>query len=249
MGIGPLVGTRTWGGVIGIWPRHTLVDGTETTQPEFSFWFSDVGWGVENYGTDPQIEVDNAPQDARGRQGSPARDGARHRARADRKHGHEKAGIRSATQSRTTRAAEVRLRHLTTAYAISLAALVAAVLLRWLLDPLMGDALPLVTLFGAVAVAVWVGGYGRRCSSESSATSRATTSSSSLEATFDFDQCPDVVGLAAYLFTCALIIGIGEAMRVARERASRARRAAAGDALPASATRSSPPIPRAASPT
>ena len=63
MGIGPLVGTRTWGGVIGIWPRHKLVDGTETTQPEFSFWFRDVGWGVENYGTDPQIEVDNAPQD------------------------------------------------------------------------------------------------------------------------------------------------------------------------------------------
>jgi tricorn protease len=64
MRIGPLVGTRTWGGVIGIWPRHRLVDGTETTQPEFSFWFGDVGWGVENHGTDPTIEVDNAPQDA-----------------------------------------------------------------------------------------------------------------------------------------------------------------------------------------
>ena len=63
MGIGPLVGTRTWGGVIGINPRHKLVDGTETTQPEYSFWFRDVGWGVENYGTDPTIEVDNAPQD------------------------------------------------------------------------------------------------------------------------------------------------------------------------------------------
>jgi tricorn protease len=64
MGIGPLVGTRTWGGVIGIWPRHRLVDGSETTQPEYSFWFRDVGWGVENYGTDPTIEIDNAPQDA-----------------------------------------------------------------------------------------------------------------------------------------------------------------------------------------
>ncbi len=64
MGIGPLVGTRTWGGVIGIWPRTLLVDGTETTQPEYSFWFMDVGWGVENHGTDPNIEVDNAPQDA-----------------------------------------------------------------------------------------------------------------------------------------------------------------------------------------
>jgi tricorn protease len=64
MGIGPLVGMRTWGGVIGIWPRHSLVDGTQTTQPEYSFWFNDVGWGMENYGTDPEIEVDNAPQDA-----------------------------------------------------------------------------------------------------------------------------------------------------------------------------------------
>lgn len=63
MGLGPLVGTRTWGGVVGIWPRHRLVDGTETTQPEFACWFTDVGFGVENYGTDPQIEVDNAPQD------------------------------------------------------------------------------------------------------------------------------------------------------------------------------------------
>ena len=63
MGIGPLVGTRTWGGVIGIWPRHTLVDGSTTTQPEYAFWFKDVGWGVENHGTDPTIEVDNAPQD------------------------------------------------------------------------------------------------------------------------------------------------------------------------------------------
>jgi tricorn protease len=63
MGIGTLVGQRTWGGVIGIWPRHKLIDGTETTQPEYSFWFKDVGWAVENYGTDPQIEVANAPHD------------------------------------------------------------------------------------------------------------------------------------------------------------------------------------------
>ena len=64
MNLGPLVGTRTWGGVVGIWPRHELVDGTATTQPEFAFWFKDVGFGVEGHGTDPQIEIDNAPQDA-----------------------------------------------------------------------------------------------------------------------------------------------------------------------------------------
>jgi tricorn protease len=63
MKLGTLVGKRTWGGVIGIWPRHKLADGSETTQPEFSFWFKDVGWAVENYGTDPDIDIDNAPQD------------------------------------------------------------------------------------------------------------------------------------------------------------------------------------------
>lgn len=63
--LGPLVGKRTWGGVIGIAPRHALVDGTVTTQPEYSFWFEDVGWEVENYGTDPDIEVDITPQDYR----------------------------------------------------------------------------------------------------------------------------------------------------------------------------------------
>jgi len=63
MELGPLIGKRTWGGVIGISPQHALVDGTRTTQPEFAFWFKDVGWNVENYGTDPDIEVDIAPQD------------------------------------------------------------------------------------------------------------------------------------------------------------------------------------------
>ncbi len=62
-GLGPLIGRRTWGGVVGIWPRHTLVDGTVTTQPEFAYWFQDVGYGVENYGTDPDIPVDILPAD------------------------------------------------------------------------------------------------------------------------------------------------------------------------------------------
>jgi tricorn protease len=64
LGLGPVVGKRTWGGVIGISPKHMLVDGSLTTQPEYAFWFSDVGWAVENYGTDPDIEVDIRPQDA-----------------------------------------------------------------------------------------------------------------------------------------------------------------------------------------
>jgi tricorn protease len=65
MKLGPLVGKRTWGGVIGISARERLVDGTLVTQPEYSFWFRDVGWGVENYGTDPDIVVEYPPQDYR----------------------------------------------------------------------------------------------------------------------------------------------------------------------------------------
>jgi tricorn protease len=65
MKLGPLIGKRTWGGVVGISPHHALVDGTVTTQPEYSFWFTDVGWNVENHGTEPDIEVDITPQDYR----------------------------------------------------------------------------------------------------------------------------------------------------------------------------------------
>ena len=63
MKLGTLVGKRTWGGVIGINPRLALADGTLTTQPEYATYMNDVGWGVENYGTDPDIEVEISPQD------------------------------------------------------------------------------------------------------------------------------------------------------------------------------------------
>lgn len=75
MKLGPLLGKRTWGGVIGIWPRHALVDGSITTQPEFSFWFQDVGFGVENWGTEPDIEVELSP-DASARGEDPQLDAA-----------------------------------------------------------------------------------------------------------------------------------------------------------------------------
>jgi tricorn protease len=61
--LGPLIGKRTWGGVIGIWPRHLLADGGLTTQPEFAWWFDDVGWNIENRGAEPDIEVEFRPQD------------------------------------------------------------------------------------------------------------------------------------------------------------------------------------------
>ncbi|GGH95013.1 S41 family peptidase [Arthrobacter liuii] len=61
-GIGPVIGTRTWGGVVGIDNRFALADGTGVTQPRYANWFSGgVGWSVENYGVDPDIEVTYPP--------------------------------------------------------------------------------------------------------------------------------------------------------------------------------------------
>ncbi|WP_405013380.1 PDZ domain-containing protein [Kitasatospora sp. NBC_01539] len=63
LGIGPVVGTRTWGGVIGIDGKYALVDGTAVTQPKYAFWLEGYGWGVENHGVDPDVVVEIAPQD------------------------------------------------------------------------------------------------------------------------------------------------------------------------------------------
>jgi tricorn protease len=57
LGLGPVVGTRTWGGVIGIEGYQGLVDGTGVTVPRYAFSFDEYGWGVENYGVDPDVEV------------------------------------------------------------------------------------------------------------------------------------------------------------------------------------------------
>ncbi|MER8117497.1 PDZ domain-containing protein [Streptomyces sp. NPDC094031] len=67
LGIGPVVGTRTWGGVIGIDSRYRLVDGTLVTQPKYAMWLDGPAWNVENHGVDPDVEVVHRPQDwARG---------------------------------------------------------------------------------------------------------------------------------------------------------------------------------------
>ena len=65
LGLGPVVGTRTWGGVVGIdgVPGHELVDGTHMTVPRYAFSFDEYGWGVENYGVDPDVEVLLTPDD------------------------------------------------------------------------------------------------------------------------------------------------------------------------------------------
>ena len=61
LGLGPVVGVRSWGGVVGIDSRFRLVDGTGITQPRYACWLEGYGWQVENYGIDPDIVVAMTP--------------------------------------------------------------------------------------------------------------------------------------------------------------------------------------------
>ena len=60
-GIGPLVGTRTWGGLVGIWDVPLLVDGGFITAPRGGFFNLAGEWEVENEGVPPDIEVEQLP--------------------------------------------------------------------------------------------------------------------------------------------------------------------------------------------
>ncbi|MDF3293817.1 S41 family peptidase [Streptomyces sp. RB6PN23] len=63
LALGPVVGTRTWGGVVGMTGRHRLIDGTVITVPMNAAWFEGYGWGIENGGVAPDIEALRTPLD------------------------------------------------------------------------------------------------------------------------------------------------------------------------------------------
>jgi tricorn protease len=65
-GIGPLIGTRTWGGLVGgyLW-NVRLMDGGFATLPNLGFYTPNDGWGVENHGVAPDIAVENDPKSVR----------------------------------------------------------------------------------------------------------------------------------------------------------------------------------------
>ncbi|MBN1853527.1 MAG: PD40 domain-containing protein [Pirellulales bacterium] len=60
--LGPLVGKRTWGGLVGILGFPVLMDGGVVTAPDLAIWTED-GWVVENVGVPPDIEVEQWPAD------------------------------------------------------------------------------------------------------------------------------------------------------------------------------------------
>jgi len=127
-------------------------------------------------------------------------------------------GVQVNSEPRTVYAVRVHRRAL--AYAIALFALAGVITLRWLLDPLLGDTLPLVTLYGAVAAGVWVGGFGPGLLASVVGYLACNYLFMAPRGNLFFFDSEKAVGLAAYLFTCGLIIAIGEAMRAARERAA-----------------------------
>ncbi|NUT27514.1 MAG: peptidase S41 [Streptomyces sp.] len=61
--LGPVVGQRTWGGVVGMTGRHRLGDGTVITVPMNAAWFDAYGWSIENKGVTPDLEILRTPLD------------------------------------------------------------------------------------------------------------------------------------------------------------------------------------------
>jgi tricorn protease len=61
LGIGKLIGMRTWGGIVGISRSLPFIDGTDLRVPFFTSYDMDGNWIIENYGVAPDIEVDNDP--------------------------------------------------------------------------------------------------------------------------------------------------------------------------------------------
>ncbi len=116
-----------------------------------------------------------------------------------------------ASQGRLTRS-------MTVAYLLSLVALGVAIGLRWLLDPLLEDRLALVTVFAAVAFAVWLCGYHTGITIAVLGYIACAYLFIEPRGSLGFGTLDNNVGLVAYLFTCAVIILFAEAARRARKR-------------------------------
>jgi tricorn protease len=61
--LGPLIGQRTWGGLVGTLGFPVLMDGGTITAPNLAIWTPEDGWTVENEGVAPDIEVEQTPSD------------------------------------------------------------------------------------------------------------------------------------------------------------------------------------------
>ena len=60
--LGPLIGERSWGGVVGITDHGQLIDGGPVNVPEFAYATAEGKWAIEGHGVDPDIVVENDPK-------------------------------------------------------------------------------------------------------------------------------------------------------------------------------------------
>jgi signal transduction histidine kinase/CheY-like chemotaxis protein len=104
-------------------------------------------------------------------------------------------------------------------YAGALVFTALAVQLRGLLDPWLSDSQPLSTLYGAVALTVWFGGYRPALLAVVLGYLTCDWLLIQPRGAFGFDSARDLIGLCLYLLSCGIIIGFGEALRRARTRA------------------------------
>ena len=108
-------------------------------------------------------------------------------------------------------------------YGISIAAVVAAIVLRWLLDPWLGTQHPYSIVYAAVALAVWVGGYRPAGIAALFAYLPATWLFMEPRFSLQSQGLAGTLGFLLYLATCAIVIAFGEAMRRAGQHAEAAR--------------------------
>ena len=102
-------------------------------------------------------------------------------------------------------------------YSRAIAVATASVALRWLLIPWLGSDVPYATLIGAIAIAVWMGGWGPALAAAIFGFVGTALVIGRPLGSLPLDHIHTAVGIAIYAVTCALIIVLGEAMRRARD--------------------------------
>ena len=105
----------------------------------------------------------------------------------------------------------------TVKYAGAIAVAMVAVALRWFLVPWVASNAPYATLFGAIAIAVWMGGWGPALAAAVFGFIGTALVIGRPLGILPVDRVHTVVGIALYALTSALIIGLGEAMRRTRD--------------------------------
>lgn len=107
------------------------------------------------------------------------------------------------------------------AYGSAVCLLIASLIVHWLMLPWLGYSYPFATSFASVAIAVWLGGWRPATLTALIGYVIASVWLREPEVSFEFEDVSSLLGLGLYALTCSVVIGLGEAMRQARDRLRR----------------------------